>query len=160
MSPERARETPPRKWYREPYVWLLIAFPLTAVIGGCITAILALESDDGLVVDDYYNQGLEINRVLERDQAAVNQGIEARLQISREQHALRLFLSGNENFQPPAQVNVSFLHATRSGFDRKILASSKDGNLYQAELPVLVPGRWYIQIETQSWRIIKSWQIR
>jgi len=159
MNPERAGKTPPRKWYREPYVWLLIAFPLTAVIGGSITAILALESDDGLVVDDYYNQGLEINQVLERDQAAVNQGIEAKLQISREQHSIRLFLSGNESFKPPAQLSVSFLHATRSGFDQKILASSKDGNLYQAELPVLVPGRWNVQIETDNWRVLKSLSI-
>lgn len=159
MSPERTGETPPRKWYREPYVWLLIAFPLLAVIGGSITGILALESDDGLVVDDYYNQGLEINRVLERDQAAVNQGIEVRLQIAREQHRFRLFLSGNENFKPPAQVSVSFLHATRSGYDRKVLVSSNDGNLYQGGLPDLVPGRWNVQIETESWRILKSMSI-
>ena len=64
-------------WYKESYVWLLIFFPLLAVIGGIVTTILAVQSDDGLVVDDYYKQGLEINRTLERDQVAVDYNLDA-----------------------------------------------------------------------------------
>ena len=38
-------------WYREPYVWLLIAFPAVAVLAGLITLALAIASDDD-VPDD------------------------------------------------------------------------------------------------------------
>ncbi len=51
-------------WYREPYVWLLIAIPACAVVAGFVTLALAIATDDGLVVDDYYWQGKQINRVL------------------------------------------------------------------------------------------------
>jgi len=147
-------------WYREPYVWLTIAIPLAAVIGSVITGWLALQSDDGLVVDDYYKQGLAINRVLERDRQAEELGIEANIQLSQEQNTFRLFLTGNENFIPPATITISFLHATRGGFDRKIQASRTAHNLYQAELPELVRGRWHFQIETDSWRGLKTILIR
>ena len=55
-----------RAWYREPLVWLLISFPLTAVIAGFFTLYLAIISSDGLVVDDYYHRGKEINKSLAR----------------------------------------------------------------------------------------------
>lgn len=143
-------------WYREPCVWFLIAIPLAAVIGGIITAGLAVESNDGLVVDDYYKKGLEINRVLERDDAAAVLGIQADMQLSREQHTFRLFLTGKPEFTAPAKVNVSFLHATRSGFDEHLLISRQGDNRYQARLPQLEKGRWYIQVETDDWRVLKT----
>ena len=143
-------------WYREPYVWLLIALPLAAVIGSFITGWLALRSDDGLVMDDYYNQGLAINRVLERDRRANELGITANLQLSREQHTFRLFLTGNENFLAPDTITISFLHATRGGYDQKIQVSRTDQNYYQATLQDLVKGRWDVQIEAGNWRILKT----
>ena len=143
-------------WYREPYVWLLIAIPLAAVIGSVITGKLALQSDDGLVVDDYYKQGLEINQVLERDRLANELGIVANIQFSPEQHAFRLFLTGNEKFMAPETITVSFLHATRGGLDRKIKINRTAANLYQAELPQLPKGRWHIQIDTGDWRIVQT----
>lgn len=147
-------------WYREPFVWFLIAVPLAAVIGGIATARLAVESDDGLVVDDYYKQGLEINRVLERDEAAVELGIQANIQFSPDHHMFRLFLTGNSKFTAPERVNVSFLHSTRSGFDEHLSLPKTDNNLYQAQLPQLEKGRWYIQVETDNWRLLKSMFIR
>ena len=50
-----------KRWYAEPWVWLLIALPMTAVIGGMITIYLAVTTSDGLVVDDYYKRGKAIN---------------------------------------------------------------------------------------------------
>ena len=146
-------------WYREPYVWLFFAFPLAAVIGSVITGKLALQSDDGLVVDDYYKQGLEINQVLKRDRLAHAFSIAAKIQIFQEQKTFRLMLTGNESFIPPDTITVSFLHSTRSGFDRKIQVARNDKNLYQAELPKLAKGRWYIQIETGDWRVLQTIRI-
>ena len=65
--------------YREPFVWLLIAFPATAVVVGFTLLGLAIYSDDGMVEDDYYRKGKEINRVLARDQAAAKHGLESTL---------------------------------------------------------------------------------
>ena len=141
-------------------MWFLIAVPLVAVIGGIVTAELAVESDDGLVVDDYYKQGMEINRVLERDNDAAELGIQANFQLSQEQGIFRLFLTGNAEFTAPGKINVSFLHATRSGFDEHLTINKTGNNFYQARLPQLEKGRWYIQIETDDWRVLKTIFIR
>jgi len=48
-----------RPWYREPWVWVLIAFPLIAVVGCAITLWLALSHPDYLVVDEQEYQQIE-----------------------------------------------------------------------------------------------------
>ena len=69
------KHAPARPWYREPFVWLLIAIPLTAVIVGFVGLALAIRSDDGMVEDDYYRQGMAINRMLDRDKAAAAENL-------------------------------------------------------------------------------------
>ena len=66
-----------RPWYREPWPWILMSVPATAVVAGIITLWLAVSSADGLVAEDYYKQGLAINRVIEREEAAQRLGLTA-----------------------------------------------------------------------------------
>jgi hypothetical protein len=58
-----------KPWHRQPWVWLLIALPMSAVIGGMVTLYIAVTTSDGLVVDDYYRRGKAINLDLARDRA-------------------------------------------------------------------------------------------
>ena len=53
-------------WYKDRWPWILIAGPATVVVAGFITLWMAVVSDDGLVTDDYYKQGLAINQTLAR----------------------------------------------------------------------------------------------
>ncbi|MES2980614.1 MAG: FixH family protein [Pseudomonadota bacterium] len=52
----------PRPWYREFYVWMVIAGPLSAVIACAITAFYILQGPDALVSEDYYREGIEMAR--------------------------------------------------------------------------------------------------
>ena len=105
-------------WYREPLVWLLILFPATAVVSGFATLWLAIGSDDGLVEDDYYRRGKEINRVLSRDRAAQRYGLESTLALDSARDELRMDLAASGLKTLPARVELRFLHATRAGLDR------------------------------------------
>ena len=51
-----------RPWYREPWPWLLMAGPFVVVIASLACAWVAIDSDDGVVAQDYYKQGLAINK--------------------------------------------------------------------------------------------------
>ena len=62
-------------WKQEPLVWLLIAIPAAAVIMGIVMLTLAIKSYSGLVIDDYYKHGKQINRVLARDRFAHELGL-------------------------------------------------------------------------------------
>jgi uncharacterized protein len=143
-------------WYREPYVWLLIAIPASAVIAGFVTLALAIATNDGLVVDDYYWQGKHINRVLLRDRAAAKHGISADLSFDYVHGVVQARLRARESASLPARVSFALLHATRAGFDRTLeLDRTAQGN-YVTNLPVLAPGHWYLQLEAEDWRLLGS----
>ena len=147
------------RWYREPFVWLLIAFPLTAVVAGFITLGLAISSDDGVVEDDYYRRGKEINRVLARDQAAATRGLQGRVELDDASQQLLIQLTARAQATIPDNVELKFLHATRSGIDRiLILARQPDGS-YRAPWPALAPGHWNVQLAAQDWRLVGSLRI-
>ena len=60
----------PAPWFRQPWPWLLASGPLAVVLAGGFTMALAFGGADGLVSEDYYKQGLAINRDLAREGAA------------------------------------------------------------------------------------------
>ena len=153
------KQTNNSSWHSEPYVWLVISFPVLAILGSMITIWLAVVSDDGLVVDDYYRKGLEINRTLERDKLAIDYGIEAKIEIDQNVEKLSILLDADENFNYPDNLLINFMHATRKNYDRKIIINKTGDKTYQARLPVLVKGPWYIQIESDKWRLVEFLKI-
>jgi uncharacterized protein len=59
-----------KRWYREPWPWILMAGPAIVVVAGCVTAFIAVTTSDGLVAEDYYRRGVEINRRLSTEERA------------------------------------------------------------------------------------------
>jgi hypothetical protein len=133
---------------------LLIAIPGSAVVGGIVLLSLSIWSDDGLVVDDYYRKGLAINRTLERDHAAAQYGLSAHVQLDRERGSMRASLSASNAFVAPHVLHLSLLHATRAGFDHDVLLERLTSTEYVGALPPLVPGRWYVQLAADDWRLL------
>src|SRR5690606_8170880 len=148
-------------WYKEPYVWLLILIPFSAVIMGLIMVFLAINTDDGLVVDDYYKKGLEINMALERDRAARSYGIKADFVVDKTGKLITLILEGNEKLDPPITLHARYIHRTRGRFDREIIftRSNRDGNYY-AVMPELARGNWDILIEANDWRKFLDYTVK
>jgi uncharacterized protein len=141
-----------KPWYREPWPWILMVAPATAVVAGAVTIWIAVASADGLVAEDYYKQGLGINKVLAREEAARSLGISAEIALAP--GALRVRLSG----QAPEALIAHMAHATRAGHDLRLrLVPAADG-AYEAALPALPAGRWRIAIEDPqaSWRIARD----
>ena len=154
------KKTDIKKWYREPYVWFLILFPFIAVTGGIYTAWLAYKTSDGLVVDDYYVRGLEINRDLDRDHAAESYALQASLRPNDPEGMLTIKLSGNKRFVFPETINVTFIHATRSGFDRAVVIRKGHDSVYKTIMPQLVRGKWHVLIESGNWRKFVTYIVR
>lgn len=60
-----AKETPVSPpWWKFGYVWLVIIGPVTVVFAGFYTLWLAIETPDPVISEDYYRQGVEINKTL------------------------------------------------------------------------------------------------
>lgn len=147
-------------WYREPLVWLVIVIPASAVIMGILMVSLAVISNDGLVVDDYYKKGLEINRSLERDLAAANYGLGGILRLDRDRRTIKATLRWGKGFNPPTKtLRLGLFHATRSGFDHELLLQRMTLDEYASATPKLLPGRWYLQIEANDWRLTGTFNV-
>ena len=147
---------PPRPWFREPWVWLLIALPASAVLGGIITIWIAVKSDDGLVQDDYYKGGLEINKKLDRDRAAIKYDLVANLKISEGQNRILISLDANDKFVTPGSIKISFLHPTMKGLDQILILRADAKGVYASALPSLIDSHWYLQIEADDWRLLED----
>lgn len=51
-----------KPWYRYGWPWFLMSFPAMAVVLGFHLLYLAMNTNNSLVVDDYYKQGKGINQ--------------------------------------------------------------------------------------------------
>jgi hypothetical protein len=141
-----------KRWYREPWPWLLMSGPAAVVVAGAVTTWIAFASADGLVAEDYYKQGLAINRVLAREEAARSRGISASVTLGKD--VLTVQLSG----AAPEAIFVHLAHATRAGHDQRLRLTRGPDGAYQTALPPLAAGRWRAVIEDPrgSWRIAKE----
>jgi hypothetical protein len=139
-------------WYREPWPWLLMSGPIAVILAGAATIWVAVASADGLVAEDYYKQGLAINKVLAREEAARAQGISADLFLEKGRISVKL-----KGAQPQA-LFAHLAHATRAGHDLRLRLAPDAQGTYRAELPPLPAGRWRIVIEDPpaTWRIAKE----
>lgn len=114
---------------------------------------VSIYSFDGLVVDDYYKKGKEINVTLERDKFAAKYELFADLDLDQANSTVLMELSARPEFQAPDKVNLQFLHRTLSGKDLLIELDRQSGLLYKGELPKLSESRWLIELGTDDWRL-------
>ncbi len=147
-----------RRWYQEPWVWLLISLPMTAVIGGMITIYLAVTTSDGLVVDDYYKRGKAINVDLARDTTAARHNLRADIDLDLRNNHVQLFLQGD--LEPlPGTLTLSLLHPTQAGYDQVLQLQHAGDGVYSGAINEVGRGNWYLQLETVEWRLSGSMQI-
>ncbi len=143
----------PSSWYREPMVWLVLAIPASAVVMGAIMLALAISTYDGLVTDDYYRKGLQINRSMERDSSAERHGLTSLVRVGPRGGVIELRLEGRDGFEAPEVVNLRLFHATRSGLDVVIAMRRVGSGHYLASRPDLAAGRWHLQLDADDWRL-------
>ena len=141
-----------KPWYREAWPWLLMAGPAAVLVAGAVTTWIAFASADGLVAEDYYKQGMAINRRLAREDAAQHRGIAATVELRP--GSVRVELRG----AAPEALFIHLAHATRAGHDVRLRLTPGADGVYAAELPPLPAGRWRAAIEDArgAWRIVKE----
>lgn len=134
-----------------------MAGPLAVVVAAAITVVLAVSSNDGLVADDYYKQGLAINRTLARSDKAKNLELHASVLFASGQNTLRAALP--EIKDPPQSLRLSFVHPTKAGQDRSARLHRIAEGLYEGRVAVPATGAWRLVLEDESgqWRLTGVW---
>ncbi len=151
-----------KPWYREPWPWLLMSGPAIVVVAGIFTAVLAVRTHDGLVVDDYYKQGLAVNKDLSRGQAARAAGYQAEVTIDAQKGQALLTMPNM-----PTDVNnlvLTLSRATTSGSDRHIALQRRNSSDPTTFIGSIIPptpleaGKWYVMLDdsSQHWRLLTN----
>lgn len=150
------------RWYREPWVWLVLGGPLAVICASIYTIVLAFQGADRVVAEDYYRQGLSINKDLRRDSAARLQGIAGSMTLDRANGAISFKLEGGE-----ALPSVLLLTVSRPP------SRGNTDTVTHVRLVQLAPGRyagalqeikgddamtsWHVKVEAPDWRLTGEW---
>ncbi len=150
-----------KPWFKNPMVWMVIFFPSLAVVGGIITIIIAVKSADGLVVDDYYKQGLQINQVIKFDKKAKELGLSAFVDANSTTGEVLVTLKATSQLQLEKEITFKLVHRTIAGYDQVTTLSQVGNSLspdYRGYIkPPVIEGRWSIQIVSpDNWRLKQS----
>ena len=68
---------PKAPWWKFPHVWMVVAGPAIVVLASFVTLYLAVSRPDPVISEDYYRQGVEINKTLGND-ASLAPALQAR----------------------------------------------------------------------------------
>jgi hypothetical protein len=138
-------------WYRQFWPWFLIMLPASVVAASLYTMYIAYQGADDLVVDEYYKDGLAINRQLEKEQRSQALGISAGLNFSSDR--VTVSMAG-----PVEAASLSLLlsHPMESDRDFTVQLARIAPGIYQAVLPSPVAPRWHWTLTTDQpdgWRL-------
>lgn len=123
-------------WYRQFWPWFLFGLPGVAVVAGITTVIIAATTFDGLVVDDYYKEGLAINRDLDKDHMAARLGLSAAMDFDLARGKVSVVLDSKLPIPDQGALTLNLIHPTRAHADVSIplQAGTRPGH-YEARFP-------------------------
>jgi len=144
----------PVPWYRQFWPWYVIGLLLFGVAGTSVLIVSAVEHPDPLVVDNYYKEGLAINRTLDRQRRAANLGIVANVRYDAGSATLKIRLQAKQEIRA-GSLSLRFVHATLARRDYQVILQRTSADDYQARLPVLRAGNYDLLLEPDSrdWRV-------
>ena len=148
-------EPSPSAWYKQFWPWFLITIPVISIILSVTMLNLAINTENSMVVDDYYKEGKAINLQLEKVQEAKARNIVTEL-FTRGKNISVEFLSGRPS--SGEALKLSFSHATLESKDFEVLLAQDANGIYRASMEHELTGKWNITLTPlgQEWKISQS----
>lgn len=137
-------------WYRQRWPWLLIAGPFVVVVASLASAWIAVRSDDGVVAEDYYKQGLLINQKLAHMAHAIEHAPDATILVEAD-GVVRVRLQNSS--AAPSRLRLTLARPGEFRHDHVVQLALSDGHDWIGAMPDLVPGRWLVTLESDAWRL-------
>jgi len=158
-----ANETPGAPWYRCFWPWFIVGLLSTAVVASLATVVIAVSGSDALVRDDYYSDGLAINRRLGREARAEELRIGAELRFDALTGEVLLRLGGEETAGIEA-LELELSHPTRSERDTVVRLVRGVDAVFHGSVAAPMSGRWYATLrpsgpeggESPGWRLSET----
>lgn len=145
-------------WYRQFWWWFIVSLPAAAVVASLGTVAIAVIKQDSLVADNYYQQGLAINKLFAEEENARSLAVEVDIVIDHLVGELTVELRGN--FQSwPSTLTMAWQHPIKQQRDISLTLLQVADNRYLGQLPQALSGRWYLQLsgdQPMAWLVKKQ----
>ena len=136
-------------WFKNPWVWLVIFFPLLAVVAGIATVIITSQNQPEMVVDDYYKKGKAINQELTLYNKAEELGVVLEMKSQGE------LIEVKSNQELPA-IKVRMIHSTLADLDFAMVLTPNAKGTLSGSLEKEITGKW----EAILMPMDESWKVR
>lgn len=154
------------KWYKEPWLLLVAGGPAVVVCASIFTGAIAFRGADKVVAEDYYKQGLMINKDIQRDAKERELHLGATLSLDASAGKLRMHLAGDGSL--PETVKLSLANAAESGSSvneivHRLPMVRVSPGIYEGDLKLVSNisassvKLFHIKLETTDWRLTGDW---
>lgn len=141
-------------WYKQPWVWFIIALPVTSIVAGIFMIVTAVTHPDTLVVDDWYKEGRSTNRSMAAENLAADFAIGMSTSFDQDSNTTNLQFVAGRNMVWPDSLLLALRHRTLAEQDQVFVLQHQGDGLYQTtgQLPA---GNWHTQVSSEdvSWRL-------
>jgi hypothetical protein len=141
-------------WYKQFWPWFLIILPAIVVVASIATAVIAFRGADTLVADNYYKEGLAINKTVSDIDAAKTANIHGSLVM--EKGTLHLTVNA-DNAITDNTLLLGFSHPLDNLQDQTVQLQKTGNGEYSGKMPALGNGKWYISL--QSTQTERPWRV-
>ena len=157
-NPASSPAVPEQPWYKQVWVWFVIAIPASSVVTGIILVTVATKNADDLVLDDWYREGRGTNRSMAAENLAADFGIGVTA-IASEGGTVFRFQASREMVWPE-RLTLLLRHRTLASEDREYELVHKENGIYRLD-GALPPGNWHIRVASDDvgWRLAGPTQI-
>ncbi len=145
-------------WYRQFWPWFIISIPALTIVAAMITITIAVKTDDGLVVDDYYKEGLAINEDKQLVKNAAALEISARLSLD-ENGMIRAQLPENVSSLP--FLMLTLIHPGDASKDLALPLANVGNALFTSKDPLTgTEVNWHVAITPPDtdWKLSGRWR--
>ncbi|GGF57722.1 FixH family protein [Alteromonas lipolytica] len=145
-------KTDTKPWYKYFWPWFLIAVPTSSFIMAYFLVNFAANTEDSLVIDDYYKEGKAINASMAKVEQARRMRIMTDLTVIDGQIALE-FHSGIP--ESGNALKLSFYHVTLEDKDFTMLLTRDASGIYRGYTEVDTNGKWRVSLTPmdEAWKV-------
>ncbi|MFZ6709183.1 FixH family protein [Undibacterium sp. TC9W] len=162
MPPKSRRDT----WYKEPWLLLVAGGPAFVVCASLYTGYIAMHGADKVVAEDYYKQGLMINKDIQRDAKARELQLNAYINADFAKGKIVLQVSGKGDLPETIQLRLASAAVGGNSVSeviRRLPMKRTATGQYEGDLK-LMPNAgeqavklFHIKLETTDWRLTGDW---
>ncbi|MBC3812784.1 MULTISPECIES: FixH family protein [Undibacterium] len=154
------------KWFKEPWLLLVAGGPAIVVCASIFTGAIAFRGADKVVAEDYYKQGLMINKDIQRDAKSRELHLGATLSLDVSSGKLRMQLKGDGLL--PDTVKLSLANAAEGATSvnevvHRLPMVQVSPGIYEGDLKLVSSifsssvKLFHIKLETTDWRLTGDW---